>query len=70
MAWGEAVSEDYAAFSTSKSARWRRSVPSQSQLDLAKNLGVPSEGLSRGELSAAIDVRVTSGLFDRFVGNG
>lgn len=70
MAWGEAVSEDYAAFSTSKSARWRRSVPSPAQLDLAKGLGVRSEGLSRGELSAAIDVRVASGVFDGFVGKG
>lgn len=67
MAWGEAVSEDQAAFSVARSARWRKSVPSQPQLDLAKNLGVASEGLSRGELSTAIDVRVASGVFDRHV---
>jgi len=67
LAWGEAVSEDHAAFSVAKSARWRRSVPSQPQLDLAETLGIPSDGLSRGELSAAIDVRVAAGVFDRYV---
>ena len=67
LAWGEAVSEDRAAFSVAKSARWRRSVPSQPQLDLAETLGIPSDGLSRGELSAAIDVRVAAGVFDRYV---
>lgn len=67
MAWGEAVSEDYAAFSTSKTARWRRSVPSPAQLNLAKGLGLSAEGLSRGQLSEAIDVRVAGNLFDRHV---
>lgn len=67
MAWGEAVSEDYAAFNTRKSARWRKSVPSQPQLDLAARLGVPAGGLRRGELSTAIDVRIASGIFDRHV---
>lgn len=67
MAWGEAVSEDYAAFNTRKSARWRKSAPSQPQLDLAARLGVPAEGLRRGELSTAIDVRIASSVFDRHV---
>src|SRR5690349_16624246 len=60
MAWGEAVSEDYASFSTARSARWRKSAPSQSQLDLAARLGVQAEGLRRGELSTAIDVRIAA----------
>lgn len=70
LAWGEAVSEDHAAFSVSKSARWRKSNPSQPQLDLARTLSVDARGLSRGELSAAIDLRVASDVFDRFVGKG
>ena len=67
LAWGEAVSEDHAAFSVAKSARWCRSVPSQPQLDLAETLGIPSDGLSRGELSAAIDVVLGGKAFDRYV---
>lgn len=67
MAWGEAVSEDYAAFSTRKSARWRKSAPSQPQLDLAARMGIPAEGLRRGELSTAIDVRIAAGVFDSYV---
>lgn len=67
MAWGEAVSEDYADFSVAKSARWRKGEPSQPQLDLAASLGVQAEGLSRGALSAAIDVVLGGQVFDRYV---
>jgi len=67
MAWGEAVSEDYASFSTARSARWRKSAPSQPQLDLAARLGVQAEGLRRGELSTAIDVRIAARVFDPYV---
>jgi hypothetical protein len=56
MAWGEAVAEDYSAFSTRKSARWRRDKPSQAQLDYATVLGVDGIGMNRGQLSEAMDL--------------
>lgn len=67
MAWGEAVADDHAAFSVQKSARWRKSVPSDPQKSLAASLGLNVTGMNRGQVSAAIDVRIASGLFDRFV---
>lgn len=68
MAWGEAVSEDYAAFSVAKTARWRTGKPSDPQLVLAHSLGIQgAEDMTRGELSAAID-RVRGGvLFDGYL---
>lgn len=69
MAWGEAVAEDYSSFSTQRSARWRRNKPSQTQLDYADMLGISgTEGMSRGQLSAAIDLQVGSDIFDPHVG--
>lgn len=67
MAWGEAAAEDYAAFSTSRSARWRKGKPSPAQLDFARSLGIEVGVMSRGELSAAIDVRIASRVFDPYV---
>lgn len=70
MAWGEAVSEDHAGFSVAKSARWRKSKPSDAQLNFAESLGIDAAGMNRGELSAALDVRVASRIFDRFAVQG
>lgn len=67
MAWGEAAAEDYAAFSTSRGARWRKSAPSPAQYDFARSLGIEVGVMNRGELSAAIDVRIASRVFDPYV---
>lgn len=68
MAWGEAVSEDYAAFSVAKTARWRTSRPSPRQLSLAAAHGIRGAAdMTRGELSAVLD-RVRGGaMFDSFL---
>lgn len=68
MAWGEATAEDLGSFSTAKSARWRKSPPSDAQLALAARLGLDVTGLNRGEVSAAIDLRIGAGRFDKHVG--
>lgn len=70
MAWGEAVSEDYAAFSVEKSARWRKSVPSEPQLNMASSLGIDTAGMRRGDVSDAISAAMGTRTFDRFVGKG
>ncbi|HKY45016.1 MAG TPA: DEAD/DEAH box helicase [Pyrinomonadaceae bacterium] len=70
MAWGEAVSEDYADFSVARSARWRKAKPSEAQLAYAEGLGIEASGMNRGELSLAIDVVKSSRLFDRFIVKG
>jgi superfamily II DNA or RNA helicase len=71
MAWGEAVSEDYAAFSVAKTARWRTGKPSDAQLGYAATLGVAgAEDMTRGELSTAIDRIVGGRLFDSYLGKG
>ena len=68
MAWGEAAAEDYTSFfSTSRSARWRKGKPSPAQLNFASSLGIEVGVMSRGELSAAIDVRIASRVFDPYV---
>lgn len=68
MAWGEAVSEDYAAFSVAKSARWRSAPPSEKQVALASALGIQGAAdMRRGALSAAIDVVLGGAAFDHYV---
>lgn len=67
MAWGEAVSEDHQAFSTSKSATWRRAKQSEAQLRTAASLQINVEGLRKGETSDAISIAIESRRFDRFV---
>jgi superfamily II DNA or RNA helicase len=67
MAWGEAVAEDYAAFSTAKSARWRKSKPSEGQVSYATGLGLDITGMDRGKVSELIDVVVGSREIDRYV---
>lgn len=68
MAWGEAVAEDYAVFSVDRSARWRKGAASEAQLNLAARLGVQNAGLmSKGEVSAAIDLALGAQFFDGYV---
>lgn len=67
MAWGEAVSEDHAAFSVAKSARWRKSKPSDPQLAEAARLGIDAEGLNRGQVSDALSLAKASYVFDKHV---
>lgn len=71
MAWGEAVSEDYAAFSVAKTVRWRTGKPSEAQLGYAATLGIADAAdMTRGELSSAIDRVVGGRLFDSYLGKG
>ena len=77
MAWGEAVAEDMEngddgafGFNARRSAKWRRTAPSDKQVAYAVRLGIPQELASRlrkGELSEAIDQRVGASVFDRHV---
>lgn len=67
MAWGEAVSEDHAAFSVAKNARWRKSKPSGAQLSEAERLGIGVAGLNRGEVSDALSLAKASYVFDKHV---
>ena len=64
MAWAEVVAEDVGAFSVAKSARWRKSKPSQPQLDLAERLGIDAAGLNRGELGDRFSVEFASRALD------
>lgn len=71
MAWGEAVSEDHTDFSVARSASWRKQKASDKQILFAERLGIQgADGMTKGELSAAIGVAMGGRLFDRFVGNG
>jgi len=68
MAWGEAVSEDFQAFSVAKSARWRREKASDAQVAYADRLGIANaDVMTRGQLSEAIDTVIAGQLFDPFV---
>lgn len=71
MAWGEAVAEDYAEFSVSRSASWRKAKPSDAQLSFALGLGIAgAESMRRGQLSEAIDAVIAARRLDRFVVKG
>ena len=71
MAWGEAVAEDYAEFSVSRSASWRKAKPSDAQLSFALGLGIAgAESMRRGQLSEAIDAIQAARRLDRFVVKG
>jgi superfamily II DNA or RNA helicase len=70
MAWGEAVASETGSFSTQKSARWRKSAPSDAQQNLARRLGMDPTGLNRGELSLLIGQHFAARQFDRLVDKG
>jgi superfamily II DNA or RNA helicase len=75
MAWGEAVAEDHEGqgmfgFNARRSARWRTTKPSPTQIAYATRLGIPADqagAMRKGELSEAIDQRVGASVFDRHV---
>jgi len=73
MAWGEAVAEDHEddgmlGFNPRRSARWRKTRPSEKQVAYARRLGVQgAETMLKGQLSEAIDQRVGASVFDRHV---
>lgn len=68
MAWGEADAEDYSEFSVNSSASWRRTKPSQGQLNVARTLGIDgAEHMRKGQLSDLISIKFASRKFDRHV---
>lgn len=67
MAWGEAVSEDWADFSVQRSARWRQERPGDRQVNYARLLGIDPAGMRKGSLSEAIDRVLASEYFDTYV---
>jgi superfamily II DNA or RNA helicase len=67
MAWGESVAEDVSAFSTQRSARWRKQRPSDAQLTFAESLGIDVAGMNRGDVSVAIDSVKAARAIDRYV---
>lgn len=64
MAWAEVVAEDIGAFSVAKSARWRKSKPSDGQVGVLDRFGVDASKMSRGEASDAISVLFASQALD------
>jgi hypothetical protein len=64
MAWAEVVAEDVGAFSVAKSARWRKSKPSDGQIGILDRFGVDSSKMSRGQASDAISILFASGDLD------
>lgn len=67
LAWGEAKAEDHAEFSTRRSASWRRGVPSEAQLNVARSFGIDTRGMTKGALSEALSVATASRDLDRFL---
>ena len=64
MAWAEVVAEDVGAFSVAKSARWRKSKPSEGQTGILDRFGVDSSKMTRGQASDAISVEFASRALD------
>lgn len=65
MAWGEAVSESYASFGTTKASAWRKKKPSEKLAAYARRLGINVlETAKAGEVSDKISVVMASGIFD------
>ena len=68
MAWGEAVSEDYAvSFGVRKTADWRERKPSDKAVRTARRQGIDPAGKRAGELSDSIEIRLGARIFDRHV---
>lgn len=69
FAWGEDVAEEMggesAAMTLNKKATWRRTRPSDKQLDLCRSRGIAvPEGASKGDVSALIDTMMASKRID------
>lgn len=57
MSWGEAEAETYGFFSVGRKAAWRRTKPSDAQLNVATNMGIDTAELAtKGDVSDAISV--------------
>lgn len=67
MMWGEVVAEDSGMFSVQRSARWRAQKPSEKQVHYATSLGIDTAGMSRGQVSEAIDLVRSARRFDPYV---
>lgn len=68
MAWGEAVSEDYAPhFGTRRTAAWRKRPPTEKQRDWAKRAGIDIRGMRSGDVAHAIDTAMGAAYFDQYV---
>lgn len=67
MSWGEAEAENWASFSVSKSASWRRGKPSSQQQAYANGLGVWVDGMNKAQCSDALSVAIESQRLDPFL---
>lgn len=72
LAWGEDVVNEASPaghlLTTSKTSSWRKGKPSDSQLNLCRNLGIEvPEGARRGDVSTLIDTRMASKRIDPIV---
>lgn len=67
-AWAETEAEERTPFNGRKTAGWRRTKPSDAQVNFARSLGVSvGDGMKKGEVGNAISVALASRKFDRFV---
>lgn len=64
MSWGEQYAAESAAVLTRKGAAWRKGAPTQGQLNMAVRLGLPTDGVTKGELSDAISLAFASERID------
>lgn len=64
MSWGEQHAMGEASALVRKGSTWRKGKPSQGQLNMAARLGIPTDGVSKGELSDAISVVLASQRVD------
>jgi superfamily II DNA or RNA helicase len=64
MSWGEQYAAAEAGVLTRKGAGWRKQLPSAGQTAMAERMGLPTVGLTRGELSDAISTAITSQRID------
>lgn len=64
MSWGERAAAASSGFDNSKGARWRRLKPSRSQQWEALSAGVYVEGMTRGELTDALDTYRAARVID------
>lgn len=69
MAWAETEADEYATFSVSKKADWRRKPASPAVIAKARSVGlsVPEGKTPQGDLSDRISVALASRVFDRRV---
>jgi len=63
MSWGEQYAAEGGVL-VRKGASWRGQEPSQGQLNIAAQMRLPTEGVTRGELSDAISVVIATGRLD------